>query len=196
MDLSVQGTSLEPKGKTKLDTFDYRNVRLLPGMFFDQVEQARRLYGGLSNDDVLKGFRVQAGQAAPGAGMKGWCRTTSAVIFGQLLSGLVRLGRATDDATLIAKAVALYEGWLATLSADGNARMRLYDFEKLVCGLVDLAQYGGVDGAIATLHQIVAWAARTFDRSRKPADGHDFWGAGPGDTSEWYTLPENLYRAY
>ena len=32
--------------------------------------------------------------------------------------------------------------------------------------------------------------------ARRPADGHDFWGAGPGDTSEWYTLPENLYRAY
>ena len=28
-----------------------------------------------------------------------------------------------------------------------------------------------------------AWASRTFDRTRKPADGHDFWGAGPGDTS-------------
>jgi DUF1680 family protein len=74
--------------------------------------------------------------------------------------------------------------------------MRLYDFEKLVCGLVDLAEYGGHEAAMVTLRQTVAWAARTFDRSRKPADGHDFWGAGPGDTSEWYTLPENLYRAY
>jgi hypothetical protein len=41
-----------------------------------------------------------------------------------------------------------------------------------------------------------AWASRTFDRSRQPADGHDFWGAGPGDTPEWYTLSENLYRGY
>ena len=196
MNESTHATPVQPKGKTVLRTFDYGGVRLLPGMFLDQVEQARQLYGGLSNDDVLKGFREQAGQPAPGTGMKGWCKATSAVIFGQLLSGLVRLGRASGDEALIAKAVALYEGWAATLLPDGNARMRLYDFEKLVCGLVDLAQYGGHEPAMATLRQTVTWAARTFDRSRKPADGHDFWGAGPGDTSEWYTLPENLYRAY
>ena len=36
----------------------------------------------------------------------------------------------------------------------------------------------------------------TARRTRATADGHDFWGAGPGDTSEWYTLSENLYRAF
>jgi DUF1680 family protein len=184
------------KGKTVLGTFDYRNVRLLPGRFRDQVEQARALYGAIPDDDILKGFREQAGQPAPGAGMKGWCRATSAVIFGQIVSGLVRLGRATGDAALTAKALALHDGWAATLPPDGNARMRLYDFDKLVCGLVDLGQYAGSEAAVASLRQTVAWAARTFDRARVPADGHDFWGAGPGDTSEWYTLPENLYRAY
>jgi DUF1680 family protein len=194
----MDGNTAAPvaKGKAVLRSFDYQDVRLLPGMFLDQVEQARALYGSLSNDDVLKGFRRQAGQPAPGAGMKGWCKQNSAVIFGQLISGMVRLGRATNDEALIAKAVALFAGWSATLSDDGNARMRLYDYDKLVCGLVDLAEYAGRDDAIAALRKTVAWASRTFDRARKPADGHDFWGAGPGDTSEWYTLPENLYRAY
>src|SRR5215468_4780711 len=102
------------KGGTTLRTFDYRDVRLLPGMFLDQVEQARSLYGSLSDDDVLKGFREQAGQPAPGIGMKGWCKATSAVIFGQLLSGMVRLGRAMGDTALIGKAVALFDGWSAT----------------------------------------------------------------------------------
>jgi uncharacterized protein len=46
------------------------------------------------------------------------------------------------------------------------------------------------------LAETTEWAARTFDRSRRPADGHDFQAVGPGGTSEWYTLPENLYRAY
>jgi DUF1680 family protein len=195
-DETTAGSTPEAKGKSVLRTFDYQNVQLLPSMFLDQVEHARRLYGGLSDDDVLKGFREQAGQAAPGVGMKGWCKATSAVIFGQLISGLVRLGRATGDKELIGKAVALYEGWSATLPVDGNARMRLYDFDKLVCGLVDLAQYAERDAAMATLRKTVVWASRTFDRARRPADGHDFWGAGSGDTSEWYTLPENLYRAY
>ena len=96
---------------------------------------------------------------------------------------MVRLGRATGDDQLINKAIALYEGWSKTLPPDGNARMRLYDWDKLVCGLVDLAHYGGVSGAIAALKKSVEWAARTFDRARQPADRHDFWGAGPGDTA-------------
>ena len=128
--------------------------------------------------------------------MKGWCNSTSAVIFGQLVSGMVRLGRATRDGALIDKANALFEGWRETLPPDGNARMRAYDWDKLVCGLVDLGRYGGATRAVLTLRQTVEWASRTFDRTRQPADGHDFWGAGPGDTSEWYTLSENLYRAY
>jgi DUF1680 family protein len=185
-----------PKGKVVLQAFDYRDVKLLPSRLLDQVEQARALYGSIPNDDILKGFRAEAGLPAPGAGMKGWCKTTSSVVFGQLVSGMVRLGRAMGDQALIDKAIALYEGWAATLPADGNARMRPYDWDKLVCGLVDLAEYAGVESAMTTLRKTVDWAARSFDRTRKPANGHDFWGIGPGDTSEWYTLPENLYRAH
>jgi uncharacterized protein len=187
---------LTPRGTTVLKAFEYQDVRLLPGMLLTQVEQARQLYSSISNDDILKGFRHEAGRLAPGDGMKGWCKSTSAVIFGQLISGMVRLGRATDDGALIEKANALFEGWFETLPPDGNARMRAYDWDKLVCGLVDLGRYSGSERAVAALRRTVAWASRTFDRSRQPADGHDFWGAGPGDTPEWYTLSENLYRAY
>jgi hypothetical protein len=183
------------KGATLLETFDYEGVRLLPSRFLAQVERAREVYGSVPNDDILKGFRLAAGLPAPGNGMRGWCASTSAVIFGQLLSGMARLGKAAGDAALLDKASALFEGWRETLPKDGNARMRLYDWEKLVCGLVDLKQYAGID-TLPTLRKTVQWAARTFDQSRHAADGHDFWGAGPGDTSEWYTLPENLYRAY
>jgi hypothetical protein len=185
-----------PRGKTVLKAFEYQDVRLLPGMLLTQVEQARQLYSSISNDDILKGFRHEAGRLAPGDGMKGWCKSTSAVIFGQLISGMVRLGRATADGALIEKANALFEGWLETLPPDGNARMRAYDWDKLVCGLVDLGWYGGSNRAVAALRTTVEWASRTFDRTRQPADGHDFWGAGPSDTPEWYTLSENLYRAY
>src|SRR5580704_14341649 len=113
-----------PKGETALDSFDYLHVRLLPSRFRDQVEQARDLYGTIPNDDILKGFRAEAGLPAPGAGMKGWCQSNSAVIFGQLMSGMIRLGRATGDRALIDKAIALYDGWAETLHADGNARDR------------------------------------------------------------------------
>ena len=179
-----------------LECFDYARVRLLPGRFQVQVDQARELYGGISNDSILKGFRRQAGLPAPGEDMKGWASSSSAGIFGQLISGMVRLGIATDDAGLRAKAVALFEGWRETIPEDGNAHMRAYDWDKLVCGLVDLYLYLGAEEALPVLRKTTEWAARTFDRTRPAADDHDFWGAGPGLTSEWYTLPENLYRAY
>ena len=66
---------------------------------------------------------------------------------------------------------------------------------KLVCGLVDAHHHTGAPAALPILDSTIAWATRTFDRTRAVADGHDFWGAGPGDTSEWYTLGENLHRA-
>ena len=51
-----------------------RACPLLPSRFHDQVEQAREVYGALPNDDILKGFRREAGLPAPGDGMNGWCK--------------------------------------------------------------------------------------------------------------------------
>jgi len=180
----------------KLQPFDYDGVRLLPSRFKDQVERAREVYGAIPNDDILKGFRRNAGLPAPGNDMRGWCAQTSSVIFGQLLSGMARMSRATGDPSLREKAGALLEGWTQTLGPDGDVRMRPYDWEKLVCGLVDLHLYADLPSALPLLARTTEWAARTFDRSRRSAENFDFQGIGPGKTSEWYTLPENLYRAH
>ena len=186
----------EAMGRMVLLPFDYNGVRLLPSRFLDQVERTQAVYGTIPNDDILYGFRRAAGLPAPGNGLRGWCKNTSSVIFGQLLSGLARMARGTGETVLRDKALALFDGWRRTIGPHGDVRMRPYDWEKLVCGLVDLHAYAGVDDALQVLSQITEWAARTFDRSRRPADGHDFQAVGPGGTSEWYTLPENLYRAY
>ncbi len=179
-----------------LHQFEYDGVTLLPGPFQEQMTRAREVYFGVPNDDILKGFRREAGLPAPGNDMRGWCAKTSAVIFGQLLSGMARLSRATGDDALRDKAITLFEGWRQTIGPDGDARMWPYAWEKLVCGLVDLHRYADYDDALPILEATTVWASRTFDRTRRLADEHDFWGAEPGDTHEWYTLPENLYRAY
>ena len=184
------------KAPTILDAFEYDGVRLLPGRFASQAARTRDTYFSVSDDDILKGFRERAGQPAPGAGMRGWCAETSSCIFGQLLSGMARLSRATGDAPLRDKALALFDGWRRTLAPDGDAAMRLYDWEKLVCGLVDLRAYAGCGDALPVLEETAAWAERTFDRTRRAADNFHFQGDGPRQTIEWYTLPENLYRAY
>ena len=59
-----------PRGKTVLKAFEYQDVGLLPGMLLTQVEQARKFYSSISNDDILKGFRHEAGQLAPGEDRK------------------------------------------------------------------------------------------------------------------------------
>ena len=179
-----------------LHPFGYEGVRLLPGRLRDQAVRARDVYYAIPNDDILKGFRRQAGRPAPGTDMGGWCADTSACIFGQLLSGMARMSRATGDAALREKALALFDGWRETIGPGGDARMHLYDWEKLACGLVDLASYAGCRDALASLEHTMGWAARAFDRARRPADNFDFQGGGPTQTIEWYTLPENLYRAY
>ena len=183
-------------GREVLSAFEYDGVRLLPSRWGDQARRAREIYCAIPNDDILKGFRRAAGLPAPGHDMRGWCSETSACIFGQLLSGMARMSRATEDAALRDKALALFGAWQQTIGPDGDARMRVYDWEKLVCGLVDLHVYAGCRDALAVLARTMNWAVRAFDRSRRPADNFDFQGGGPQNTTEWYTLPENLFRAY
>lgn len=182
--------------RTILHPFNYDGVRLLPGRMLEQVENARAVYGAIPNDDILLGFRRKAGLAAPGTGMRGWCKDTSGVIFGQLLSGMVRLGRGLADGALIEKAVLLMEGWAETLPADGDAGMGTYEYEKLVCGLVDVYELGGVAAAVPLLERATIAAAKRFDRTRALATNFLFQGGESKATREWYTLPENLHRAY
>jgi len=184
------------RGKAVIETFDYVGVTLLPGRMQAQVQRAIEVYSSIPNDSVLKGFRRDSGLPHPGQDLRGWSKTNTAKTFGQLLSGMARMGRATGDRSLWDKAEALLMGWRQTLPPDGSFRMRPYDWEKLVCGLVDLHLYAGTAAALPILEQATEWAARTFDRTRRHSDNFDFWGAGPGATQEWYTLPENLYRAY
>ncbi len=184
------------RGHSRLKTFDYRGVTLLPSRLADQVHATRELYFNLSNDDILKGFRREAGLPAPGNDLKGWSRKNSSATFGQWISGMARLSCATDDAALRQKAITLVEEWGKTVGPDGNCRMATYAWEKTCCGLVDLALYADYPQALVLLARITDWASRSFDRSRSPATPMDRDGRRPHGTLEWYTLPENSYRAY
>ncbi len=183
-------------GRKRLESFDYRGVRLLDSRFQQQVLHTRELYFNMSNDDMLKGFRRQAGLPAPGNDMKGWCVRDSGSTFGQWISGMARLSCATDDAALRDKAILLTSEWEKTLGADGNPRMQTYPWEKMSCGLVDLALSANYPHAIEILERITRWASANLDRSRSPATEADRDGRRPHGTLEWYTLPENSLRAY
>jgi uncharacterized protein len=179
----------------KIHTFDYDGVRLLQSRWGDQFQHGRDFYLNVSNDDILQGFRSEAGLACPGKPLGGWCDKDSSTVFGQWLSGMSRIYRATNDTAMRDKASYLTEEFAKTVGSDGNARMRLYPYEKLCCGLTDMYVYGDQRDAIPLLEKVTDYASKTFDRTRAPA-GPKPWIMHSGTPLEWYTMPENLFRAY
>jgi len=183
------------RGRVVLESFDYDGVRLRPSRWLSQLQTARDFYLDVSDDDILHGWRVAAGLPAPGNPLGGWCGKNSNTVFGQWLSGMARLYRATNDAAIREKAGRLLAGWAKTLKPDGDCRMNHYPFEKLVCGLVDMHVYGGHPDALPLLLKATSVASNKLARNNIaaapwPPDLHS------GKPGEWYTLSENLYRAY
>ena len=119
----------------------------------------------------------------------------SSVIFGQWLQAMARTSRANDDSEMRNKATKLVDEWAKTLGADGNPHMRHYPWEKLLGGLSDMHQYAGHEGTPALMEKIVDWGIANLDRTRTPAANKP-WELHSGVPLEWYTLSENLYRAY
>ena len=178
-----------------LSPFDYRGVKFGSSRWQHQYESARNFYLGVSDDDILCGFRRAAGLTAPGAPLGGWANRDSSVVFGQWLQAMARTSQANEDAEMRNKTVKLIDEWARTLGADGNPRMRHYPWEKLLGGLSDMYQYTGYERATALMEKIVDWAIANLDRTRTPAANKP-WELHSGIPLEWYTLSENLYRAY
>jgi hypothetical protein len=209
-----QGSSLQQL--CKIEPFDYSGVRLLDGMLKTQYEGARDFYLDIPNDNLLLGFRRRAGLAAAGSPLIGWyggapsgpASPNAPVIsgedtynaFGQYVSGMARMAKATNDALMREKVSILIAEWAKTIEPDGYFYYSRrpwtphYIYEKTVCGLVDACVYSGNTEAGHHLERITTWAEKNLDRSRRNplVDGVGF-GA---DGTEWYTLSENLYRAY
>lgn len=190
--------------KLYLEPFDYQGVRLLDGMLKTQYDQTREYYFKIPNDDILKGFRQRAGLPAPGQDMGGWAIVDTSGVFGQWLSGMARMYRATGDTEMKEKAAALLTGWAEAFRKDGvpsNSRRpgfhpdRMhYAFDKTLCGMVDMGKYAGSKDALALAETLVDWGSATLLRTRHPGSPAEPESFPSGN--EWYTLSENLYRAY
>jgi uncharacterized protein len=185
-----------------MEPFNYEGVRLLDGRLKNQYTTARDYFYAIPSNDMLRGFRMRAGLGAPGNDLGGWysgdthARTwwsdgDTFSVFGQWLSGMARMGKATGDEAMGIKAAHLMIEWGRAMDSDGYfyySRRPIhphYTYEKTVCGLVDLYEFGGRQDALPLLEKITDWAIPRLDRERKPDSG-----------TEWYTLSENLYRAY
>ncbi|MHB0998373.1 MAG: beta-L-arabinofuranosidase domain-containing protein [Armatimonadota bacterium] len=184
-------SSSEVKPRMVISPFDYKGVTLNDGNFKSQFDEIKKYYLNIPNEDLLKGFRQRAGLPAPGNDLGGWYTQGTFHVFGQIISGLSRIYAATGDPECKSKVDTLIHEWGKCIREDGyffagqpNAPHYIYD--KMVGGLVDASKYCHNEEALVLLNRITDWAAANLDRSN--AYGYGF--------SEWYTLSENLYRAY
>ncbi|HEY4329980.1 MAG TPA: beta-L-arabinofuranosidase domain-containing protein [Phycisphaerae bacterium] len=178
--------------KNVLQPFDYDGVKLLDSQWQKQYQAARDFWLALPDDDILCGYRKAANLPAPGKPLGGWCSANSDIVFGQWLSGMARMHRATGDEPIKAKAVKLMTEWAKTLPADGNSGMNHYAWDKLVCGLIDMAHYAGVQEALPLLERICDYGQAHLNHANMPGTRN----RSTGNPAEWYTLAENLFRAY
>lgn len=177
----------------QLQDVGYQNVTLLPGHWEEQRRELIDTYLKLDNDDLLHPFRKLAGISDHAYGLSGWYGN-GASTFGQILGAMARLYLATGDLRLKEKALALAEGWgecaersRAVIDCNGT-----YTFDKLMTGFLDLYEYLDWKPAEDYVQQLAESAERRFDKTI-PRDGLQTM---PGEMIEWYTLPEQLWRAY
>jgi uncharacterized protein len=192
----LAGEQVAQYGRRIIEPFDYRGVSLNDGPLLRQVQEVRACYLRVPNDDYLKGFRQRAGKPAPGADLGGWYTPGTFHVFGQVLSGLARMYAATGDEACRDKLNALIREWSLCIESDGYFYSTKppspphYIYEKMVGGLLDAYHYGGNREALAHLDRITGWAEKNLDHSN-PYVFNTLAGI-----TEWYTLSENLYRAY
>ncbi|MHB0997852.1 MAG: beta-L-arabinofuranosidase domain-containing protein [Armatimonadota bacterium] len=181
-------------GKRVIEPMNYQGVHLDDGTYKRQFEEVCEYYLRIPNDDLLKPYRQRAGKDAPGADLGG-CYVGHNP-FGQFLAGFARMYAATGDRVYKDKAITLMNGWGECIEPDGfffvekNPQLIPYYYEKMVGGLLDIYTFCGDKRAIEYLDRITDWADKNTSRVRLYAN------PVTNDGGEWYTLSENLYRAY
>jgi uncharacterized protein len=187
---------VKPLGVRVIEPFDYHGVSLNDGPLLRQMLEVRDDYLRVPNDDYLKGFRQRAGKPAPGADLGGWYTPGTFHVFSQVLSGLARMYAAAGDEDCRQKLDALIHEWSLCIEPDGYFYSTRppspphYIYEKMVGGLLDAYLYGRNPEALGLLDRITGWAEKNLDHSNQYR-----FNTLAGIT-EWYTLSENLYRAY
>src|SRR5215471_12783314 len=92
--------------REKLKLFRYRDVKLTGGPLKAQFDRIHASYMGVSDDGLLKEFRLGAGLPAPGEWLGGWYDRDGFApghCFGQYISALARFTEATGDEATRAK---------------------------------------------------------------------------------------------
>ncbi len=201
------------QGSTRLEQFDYGDVRLLEGPMLEQFRANHAYYLALDEDSLLQPFRQKAGLPAPGEPMGGWYswskdfdppKNMTGYIpghtFGQYMSGLARAYAVTGDAATREKIFRMVRGYAPTITSkfyDGYP-LPCYTSDKTACGLIDAHRYAQDPKALEVLaaatDAVLPWLPpKALNREEMAARPH------PNIAYTWdepYTLPENFFLAY
>jgi hypothetical protein len=211
-----------PKGL--LEEFGYGDVQLAAGLPRAQFEHTQGVLLRMDIDSLLKPYRLRAGLAAPGPGMGGWYDLVADAVraqntdpygghgfapghaFGQWISALARGYAAAGNPAARIKVEKILAAYGPAISGRFYANFPYpgYNYDKIVCGLIDAHSYCGLASAFPLLDRTTDVAEphlppRALDRG----DPQKLWRQSIGEsTSGWYlmdesyTLAENLFLAW
>ena len=180
-----------------LPEFHYDQVSLQPGLQQTQLEQTHAVLMNLSEDSLLRPYRLRAGLPAPGCNLGGWYSSDEfgAETFGQWISALSRYYAITRDEHTRAKVDRLIRGFSETVDTSGRlfgdraaTEGAAYGYDKLACGLVDAHQFTQHPTSL----RILAGATAAVIPQLPPQVPEDDLAAA----DEVYTLPENQFTAW
>ena len=179
--------------KEKLKNFGYRNVELLESHWKDQRRELIETYLGIGNDDLLHYFRKLAGLPDDSNGLVGWYGN-NACTFGQKLGAFAKLYLVTEDERLKEKAYALADGWGECAAASEKVIdvNDTYVYDKVMGGFLDMLEYLDYQPTKEYIRRLTISASKRFFRGVN-RDGLQIMEP---NMIEWYTLPEQLYRAF
>ena len=168
-------------------------MELLDSHWKKQRTELIETYLGIENDDLLHYFRKLANISDDRNGLVGWYGNNAST-FGQKLGAFAKLYLVTGDERLRKKACALADGWgecaaVSNRVVDVNGT---YVYDKLMGGFLDMLEYLDYEPAREYILRLTQSAVKRFRRDVN----RDGLQTMEEDMIEWYTLPEQLYRAW
>lgn len=185
-----------------VQSFDFGDVQLLPGLMFEEFKEVKDYFMSLSNDDMLYGLRLKEGiPNPPGKAIGGWYDILSALTLPQWISSYSRMYAATGEIACKEKAGYLFDEWWKYYTKADNRG----DNDKWIIAILDMYHYCGREDALDKLNMYIMKAGREVKNTADDQSGYTFRALRDtissfrkfGDnSSEWYTAAWPLYLAY
>ncbi len=197
-----QPSKVIPAKSNVVQSFDYGDVQLLPGLMYDEFREIKEFFMSLSNDDMLYGLRLKAGITnPPGKAIGGWYDLLSALTLPQWISSYCRMYAVTGEKACMEKAVFLFDEWWKYYTKVDNGG----DNDKWIVAILDMYHYCGRKDALDKLDQYIMNAGREMHIAIDDQSGYTYRAIRDtipstrkfGDNSnEWYVAAWPLYLAY